>query len=146
MTTRAADPVDGAAIRALFAEGAAHDGLASIHVRRVLDGDLARPTDAYTHGRLIVSDEAHALVGMVAVAEDGEIRRLMVRPSHRGRGYGRALLTAALRAGGTWLDCMADNRAARNLYQYYMCNVGSRVFTSRRTGKAYTLVRYTYVP
>jgi diamine N-acetyltransferase len=77
---------------------------------------------------LIAVEEA-APVGFAVLAglsegTDLELRRMLVRPAHRGTGRGRALLMAALAwayqqrgAQGVWLDVKAHNQRARALYE-----------------------------
>ncbi|MBY0495729.1 MAG: GNAT family N-acetyltransferase [Cyanobacteria bacterium] len=69
-----------------------------------LPGDYAPPG-----GALFVADDGDSLVGMIAIrrlgkacladarsAEAGEMKRLFVRPSARGRGLAKQLIAAAL--------------------------------------------------
>jgi diamine N-acetyltransferase len=77
----------------------------------------------------LIALEAAAPVGFAVLAglsggKDLELRRMLLRPAHRGAGRGRALLTAALGwayqhrgAQGVWLDVKAHNHRARALYE-----------------------------
>ena len=127
------DPVDGttperlAAARELFEEYAASLGfdlgfqgfeeeLAS------LPGDYAPP-----RGRLLLALAGGESAGCVALRPlddaTGELKRLYVRPAHRGTGLGRTLAVAAIdaaRAAGfarLVLDTVAGMEAALALYR-----------------------------
>jgi diamine N-acetyltransferase len=77
----------------------------------------------------LIAAEAEVPVGFAVLAglSEGvnlELRRMLVRPAHRGSGRGRALLTASLEwayqrrgAQGVWLDVKAHNQRARALYE-----------------------------
>lgn len=77
----------------------------------------------------LIALDAATPVGFAVLAglsggEHLELRRMLVRPAHRGTGRGRALLKAALAwayqhrgAQGVWLDVKAHNHRARALYE-----------------------------
>jgi diamine N-acetyltransferase len=86
----------------------------------------------------LIALEAAAPVGFAVLAgliggQRLELRRMLLRPAHRGTGRGRALLTAALAwayqhcgAQEVWLDVKAHNHRARALYE----SVGFTVTTT----------------
>lgn len=72
----------------------------------------------------VVAEDRGTPVGFAVLVgpRDGEVelRRLVVAPTHRGGGRGRALLRAAIdRAGAdsVWLDVKPGNTRARALYE-----------------------------
>lgn len=77
----------------------------------------------------LVAMHGEALVGFAVLAglrgsEGIELRRMVVAPSHRRTGHGRALLQAVLGwahqhhgAQTVWLDVKRHNRRARSLYE-----------------------------
>jgi ribosomal protein S18 acetylase RimI-like enzyme len=94
------------------------------------DGELARLPGEYArpHGRLLAARLGDETVGCVALRpldSDGacEMKRLFVRPSHRGLGAGRALveavIAAAREAGYTSmrLDTLPQMQAAQAMYE-----------------------------
>jgi GNAT superfamily N-acetyltransferase len=95
-----------------------------------LDRDVARWQEVYDGGQgvmLLVVDPAGVVVGTAAVRllepEVGELKRMWLRPAHRGRGLGRPLLEACLgeaRALGCLrirLDSERRLEAALHLYR-----------------------------
>jgi len=88
-----------------------------------LPGPYARPD-----GRILLAEREETSIGIVALKpldDDGvcEMKRLYVRPAHRGNGNGRALGEAVLDAARTLgydvmrLDTVASMTAARALYR-----------------------------
>jgi GNAT superfamily N-acetyltransferase len=87
-----------------------------------LPGDYGPP-----HGRLLLARAGGAAAGCVAVRPagpgDAELKRLYVRPSHRGTGAGRALAQAAIEAARglgyrrLLLDTVPGMEAAQALYR-----------------------------
>jgi GNAT superfamily N-acetyltransferase len=92
-----------------------------------LDPDLADP-DMY-YAALWLAEEGGQVVGSVALRDLGdgalELKRMYLRPSQRGRGLGRHLLTIAVdwaRARGARvirLDTSERMQAAQALYETY---------------------------
>lgn len=114
-------------VRRLFAEYAASLGFDLgfqdfERELRELPGDYTPPG-----GRLLLARADGELVGCVGVRAlaDGvcEMKRLYVRPGHRGTGTGRALAEAAIAAGRELghrlmrLDTVPSMQAARALYR-----------------------------
>jgi ribosomal-protein-alanine N-acetyltransferase len=74
---------------------------------------------------VVVAEERDVVVGygvLMVVAPIADVQRVAVRPGHRRRGIGRALLAAML-AEAAWRGCdtvllevASDNAAARELY------------------------------
>jgi GNAT superfamily N-acetyltransferase len=91
------------------------------------DGDLDDP--AATYAALWVAVDGDEVVGSVALRDLGggtvELKRMYLRPSERGRGLGRSLLTLALdwaRANDVRivrLDTSERMVAAQRLYEAY---------------------------
>jgi GNAT superfamily N-acetyltransferase len=101
----AAGPSDMETVRALFrdyeksvAAGAGQCFAGFEDELAALPGDCAPPLG----GILLARDPGGAALGVVAyhplAAGVAEIKRLYLRPEHRGRGLGRQLMNAALRA------------------------------------------------
>jgi ribosomal protein S18 acetylase RimI-like enzyme len=103
---------------------------ASSEERAARDMDGLLPQGPATPGMLLLSAEAEpGVVGWIwiALARDDEpgawIYQIEIDPSHRGRGYGRALLAAAeeevRRRGVTalGLNVFGENLIARRLYE-----------------------------
>ena len=93
-------PDEVPAVRALFEEYAAGLGFSLCFQNfdaelAALPGDYAPPA-----GRLFVADVDGQVVGCVALRPQApgvcELKRLYVKPTHRGRGLGRRLLEALL--------------------------------------------------
>jgi GNAT superfamily N-acetyltransferase len=133
---RAAElPADETAIRALWLEylGWANDQLEiNYGFRMPVDATVERDVaeiDKYRppHGHLIVAVSDGVVVGVGCLRRIGpavaEVKRMYVRPAHRGGGLGRALLGALLDAaeGDGWrvvrLDSAAFMTAAHRLYR-----------------------------
>ncbi|HEX8626982.1 MAG TPA: GNAT family N-acetyltransferase [Catenuloplanes sp.] len=131
--TVAAEPVDGPASGALLREyftdiGSRHLGRAVTDAE--LDAALAEDSsDDLTppRGMFLVlrrDGQPAGSVGLRHLAADiGEVKRLYVAPSARGRGAGRLLLAAVERHARGWgvrrlrLDTRADLIEARGLYR-----------------------------
>ncbi|MCX2729900.1 GNAT family N-acetyltransferase [Saccharopolyspora sp. NFXS83] len=130
-----AEPVGGAGIDAAIWEYVAEVGrrllgrpATDAELRAVLDrdphGDLAPPRGAF----LVARDDDGDLIGCVGarllddLPATAELKRMYVRPAHRGVGLGRALLVAAERSaadlGATRivLDTRTELVEARTLY------------------------------
>ena len=90
-------PEDAAAVRHLVAEAAAYDGLAPLNEQALLH--LRHPdTDASLH---LLGRSGHGLAGYahLDVSVRGPVQaECVVAPTQRRRGWGRALVTAALEA------------------------------------------------
>jgi putative acetyltransferase len=114
-------------VRVLFEEYAASLGFDLTfqgfeHEVRGLPGEYGPP-----RGRLLVARVGSELVGCVGLRPLGgdvcELKRLYVRPAHRGSGAGRALteavISAARELGYAWirLDTVPAMEAARALYR-----------------------------
>jgi putative acetyltransferase len=92
-----------------------------------LDPDLSDPAGTYESLWVAVMDDD--VVGSVALGSEGDgvlvLKRMYLRPEHRGRGLGRRLLDTALaqaRASGATrikLDTTERMEAARALYERY---------------------------
>lgn len=90
-----------------------------------LDGDLDDPAGTYVV--LWIATVGGDVAGSVALRDlggsDYELKRMYLRPEHRGRGIGKELLTTALdwaRANGARLvrlDTTEHMAAARHLYE-----------------------------
>jgi putative acetyltransferase len=99
----ASGPGDVAAIRALFLEYA--DWLGEDLCFQGFEGELAGLPGDYSgsQGRLFIAGPAEHAAGCIALrpfdAETGEIKRLYVRPAHRGSGLGAQLATLAVESG-----------------------------------------------
>jgi GNAT superfamily N-acetyltransferase len=65
-------------------------------------------------GRIIVAEDAGAVIGFVAF-EEGELSALYVLPDHWGRGVGASLLAAANPVSRLWV--LAGNSRARSFYE-----------------------------
>jgi diamine N-acetyltransferase len=70
----------------------------------------------------LIALEADAPVGFAVLAglnggQQLELRRMLLRPAHRGSGRGRALAYQERGATGVWLDVKAHNHRARALYE-----------------------------
>lgn len=69
-------------------------------IEQVIQDDIVRLGDPDSPARLLVSQNDDSLGGCVywvrRSPSTAEVRRLYVRPSHRGRGLGRALLEALI--------------------------------------------------
>jgi diamine N-acetyltransferase len=94
-------------------------------------------TGAAWHARALADPDQDHLIALEGAAPVGfavlaglsggkhlELRRMLLRPAHRGAGRGRGLLKAALEwayqhrgAEGVWLDVKAHNHRARALYE-----------------------------
>jgi putative acetyltransferase len=114
-------------VRSLFREYAAFLGIDLTFQRfeeevAGLPGDYAPPT-----GALLLAVEEGAALGCVALRKLGdgvcEMKRLFVRPAHRGRGIGKALARASLDEGVRLgyrlmrLDTLDRLREAMALYE-----------------------------
>jgi RimJ/RimL family protein N-acetyltransferase len=124
-----------------------------ITLKRSTDADLALAVDAeadpgtrrrlggtgiaWHRGALTDPDQEHltftagtdavayaVLAGLTNPNRSLELRRIVTLPSHRGRGHGRAALTAIAErvftthaAHRLWLDVKTDNARARALYR-----------------------------
>lgn len=113
-------------------------------LRDVTDWESERETSAWLgetgaawHRRALTDPEQEHVIAVVADAPAGfavlaglrdgssiELRRIVVAPSHRGAGQGRALLQALLTrayehhgARTVWLDVKKHNHRARSLYE-----------------------------
>ncbi|MBB5071038.1 GNAT family N-acetyltransferase [Saccharopolyspora gloriosae] len=130
-----AEPVDDAGIDALIREFTAEVGrrllgrpATGAELRAVLDrdphGDLAPPRGTF----LVARDDDGDLIGCVGarllddLPATAELKRMYVRPAHRGAGVGRALLVAAEQAAAALgatrivLDTRTVLVEARTLY------------------------------
>ena len=91
---------------------------------RDLPGSYAPP-----RGRLLLATQDGQAVGCVALQEAGwpraEMKRLFVRPSARGRGLGRALVSAILSQAAAIgyaevvLDTLPSMAEAQRLYEHF---------------------------
>ena len=120
-------PADLGCVRALFAEYQASLGISldfQGFARELaeLPGAYAPPRGALLVAR--VGDEAAGCVGLRPLSEgDAEVKRLYVRPAHRGAGLGerlmRALFDRAATAGyqALRLDTLATMEGAARLYE-----------------------------
>ncbi len=100
-----AAPSDMESVRALFREYEKSIGAGAAQCFADFEQELARlPGDCAAPGGgiLLARDQTGAAVGVVAFhrVEPGvaEIKRLYLRPDFRGRGLGRRMMNAALRA------------------------------------------------
>jgi predicted N-acetyltransferase YhbS len=106
---RPALPADIPEVRQMLQEYVAWIGLDLAF--QEIDAELARLPGDYAppRGALFVADDGHGLVGMVGLrpldiacpaeaqsAKAGEMKRLFVRPSARGRGLAKQLIAVAL--------------------------------------------------
>ena len=120
---------DMPAVRALFREYQASLGvdlcfLGFEQELATLPGDYAPP-----HGAIFLAVQGTVVAGCVGIRPreevEAELKRLYVRPSHRGRGFGARLFRTAMsraRAIGyacVVLDTLPSMRVARSLYVDY---------------------------
>lgn len=118
-TYSALSPDQGGAVLALIGEAAAADGQPAVSEQgrlRIRGGER----DGVSHLLLTLGDE---LVGYAQLEDTDPVEapaaELVVRPSHRGHGHGRALGAALLAASGKRLRVWAHggHAAARHLAQ-----------------------------
>ena len=129
MQLRAAAPEDCSALLALIAEMAAHHGDTSAASAETLSRDVL---SAQPWLPVIVAADQGRLIGYAALTPNVQLQlglrsmdlhHLFVTATHRGKGHGRALLTAAIAhakaAGCAYLTVgtAADNLAAQQFYQ-----------------------------
>jgi putative acetyltransferase len=92
----------------------------------VLEADLDDPQNAY--GAVWVAEDGDKVIGSVAVrllgdGAQAELKRMYLRPTHRGRGIGRSLLSHAIDWAASQgchsvvLDTSASMLAAQGLYR-----------------------------
>ena len=120
---------DMAAVRALFCEYQASLGIDLCfqgfeQELATLPGNYAPP-----HGAIFLAVEGNVIAGCVGIRPrvevEAELKRLYVRPDHRGRGFGAQLFRTAMsraRAIGyscVVLDTLPSMRVARSLYVEY---------------------------
>lgn len=96
---------------------------------RGLDRDVADPDKGYEGGGVLLALDGEAIVGMVGLRllrpGTGEIKRMYLRPGHRGSGLGRRMLEAVIglaREKGLTrlvLDTRLDLEAANALYESF---------------------------
>ncbi|MBP3977639.1 ribosomal protein S18-alanine N-acetyltransferase [Microbacterium sp. BLY] len=119
MTLREARPDDLDAVMAIEDRSFPTDAWS----RETMASELSSP-----HGRYLVDEEAGAIIGYGGVralqgSPDADIQTIALDRAFRGRGRGRALLHALLRAAAArgarevFLEVRADNPAAENLYR-----------------------------
>ncbi|MBU1742264.1 MAG: GNAT family N-acetyltransferase [Proteobacteria bacterium] len=94
-----------------------------------LDRDLADLAEGYQAGGLLLLTHEGRAVGCLGLrrlgSRVGEIKRMYLRPAHRGRGLGKLLLECALlmaKAVGfsrLMLDTRQDLTAANSLYERF---------------------------
>ncbi len=101
--------------------------------------NMVRDSFYYPNAEIWGVFEDNNLVGYYAsgqVADEGELMSICVLPEHRGKGYGRLLISHmedTLRAKGTeriFLEVRESNKAARSLYK-------SRLFAEMGLRKGY---------
>jgi GNAT superfamily N-acetyltransferase len=111
---RRAERADAAAVRVLFSEHLAALGYAP---DPELDRDMTAFWEHYASGAFLVAAQRGEVIGMGGIL-DGELRRIFVRSSHRGRGVGQRIITALIeqRRGPLRAIVARENLAARRMF------------------------------
>jgi GNAT superfamily N-acetyltransferase len=111
---RPAARADASAVRVLFSEHLAALGYAP---DLELDRDMAAFWEHYASGAFLVAARRGEVIGMGGIL-DGELRRIFVRSSHRGRGVGQQIIAALTsdRRGPLRAIVARDNLVARRLF------------------------------
>ena len=116
-------------VRALFVEY--QDWLGVDLCFQGFEEELAQLPGCYAppSGAVFLAIDARVAFGCVGIRphgeRDAELKRLYVRPAHRGCGAGRALFEAAMRRAraigyaGVVLDTLPSMDTARSMYQAY---------------------------
>jgi len=128
-TIREASIDDVEVVRALFLEY--QDWLGVDLCFQGFEEELAQLPGCYAapHGAVFLATDAGVAIGCVGIRphgeRDAELKRLYVRPSHRGCGAGRALFEAAMQRAceigyaAVVLDTLPSMDAARGMYRAY---------------------------
>ncbi|MBP6116337.1 MAG: GNAT family N-acetyltransferase [Neisseriaceae bacterium] len=132
VTIRAVEPVDAAALQALFNHYEAYSQTLHLpYTDQFSWQQRVQPEAAGTHTLVAVIEGE--IVGMIALTLEGNIRRrhvanigLGVHPQYAGKGVGSRLLAAAIELADRWvnvqrleLTVFVDNVAAIKLYEKF---------------------------